>query len=1098
MSRNRTRDIRSQTPAQIPAQTPALTLALLAAVSLAPLAFARAAEVPAAPVAAAAPSLSGLGIRNIGSAAMAGRISALTGRAEADGRTTLLVGAASGGVWKSRDGGTTFTPIFDRQPVQSIGSITLDPSHPDTYWVGTGEAWTRNSVSIGDGIYKTTDGGDTWTNMGLPNSERIARIVVDPRHSDTVYACVTGRLWSDSADRGLYKTTDGGVTWHQILKGPNLSTGCASLSIDPKNPDRMFASLWDFRRKGWTFRSGGEGPDKPSGSGLYLTTDGGRTWTRQTPETHKGFPSGPLGRIGVTVAPSDPNIVYAMIESQRSALFRSDDGGRTWSERDRSQFMVWRPFYFANLTVDPKNPDRVFKGDLQLIASEDGGRSFSSIASGMHGDNHQVWIDPTNTAHIVTGDDGGLWNSADGGNRWHRNDNLPVSQFYHVSLDMKDPYQVYGGLQDNTNWVGDSAYPGGITNSRWEPFMGGDGFFVYPDPTDPENYLYGETQGGSIARVNRHTLEQRDIQPRPDKLEKLRFNWNAPMALSPHDKTALYIGAQYLYRTRDHGQTWDRLSPDLTTNDPAKQRQEESGGITVDNSAAEMHTTIYAISESPVKAGLIWAGTDDGNLQLTRDDGRTWTNTIKAVKGLPPASWVSWVEASRHAEGTAYATFDRHTFGDFTPYLYRTTDFGRTWTPLVAPGAGVRGYAHVIKEDLKRPDILYLGTELGLFISIDGGGHWTEFKGGDFPSVAVRDIAQHPRDNDLVLATHGRGIWIIDDVTPLQGLTPEVLKRDLTLLPSRPVQQRIEAYGGWNGGDDKFTGSNPASGAVITYYHPTRALFGKLKIEVLDASGQVVDTLPASKKPGVNRVAWSMRAPAPKAPPAAQVAFNASQGPRLLPGTYTVRITKAGQVHTDTLTIGLDRRAGFTLEDRKAQFMAVQRAGAMFNRMSDLVEKIQSVREGTETASASVKDAGLKARLVGLAGLADALRKEIVATKEGGAITGEERLREHLDSLYGAINSYEGRPGAYQSAYLDVLDGQLSGLEKRFDALAKGDLVQVNGALGKAGLKPITVAEADADETGTGGNRRLSALKDWRYSLRANSAVATDTAAERD
>ena len=467
------------------------------------------------------------------------------------------------------------------------------------------------------------------------------------------------------------------------------------------------------------------------------------------------------------------------------------------------------------------------------------------------------------------------------------------------------------------------------------------------------------------------------------------------------------------------------------------------------------------------------------------------------MKGLPPASWVSWVEASPHDEGTAYATFDRHTFGDFSPYLYRTTDFGRTWTPLVTPGSVVRGYAHVIKQDLKRPDILYLGTEFGLFISIDAGAHWTEFKGSDFPSVAVRDIAQHPRDNDLVLATHGRGIWIIDDVTPLQGLTPEVLKRDLTLLPSRPIQQRIEANGGWNGGDDKFTGDNPASGAVITYYQPTRALFGKLKIEVLDAAGQVVDTLPASKKPGVNRVAWSMRAPAPKAPPAAQVAFNASQGPRLLPGTYTVRITKGGQVQTAPLTVGLDRRAGFTLDDRKAQFAAVQRAGAMFNRMTELVEKIQSVREGADATASTVKDARLKARLAGLSGQADALRKEIVATKEGGAITGEERLREHLDSLYGAINGYEGRPGTYQVTYLGVLDAQLTDLEKRFDALSKGDLVQVNAALGKAGLKPITVAEAEAADTGTGGNRSLAALKDWRFSFRATAVVAQATD-ERD
>lgn len=1036
-------------------------------------------------------SVSGLGIRNIGSATSSGRIAAIAARAEADGKTTLLVGAASGGVWKSKDGGTTFTPIFDKEPVQSIGSIALDPGHPETYWVGTGEAWTRNSVSIGDGIYKTTDGGDTWTNMGLPNSERIAAIVVHPKNPDIVYACVAGRLWSDSAERGLYRTEDGGKTWALILKGPNLSTGCASISIDPRNPDKMFAAMWDFRRKGWTFRSGGETPDSPSGSGLFVTTDGGKSWTRQDPASNKGFPDGPLGRIGVTIAPSNPDIVYAVIESKRSGLFRSDDGGKTWSERDRSQLMVWRPFYFANLTVDPKNPDRLFKGDLSLIASDDGGKSFSNVSGGMHGDNHQVWIDPTNTNHIITGDDGGLWSSIDGGNRWNRYDNLPVSQFYHVAVDNKDPYQVYGGLQDNTNWVGDSAYPGGITNARWESFMGGDGFFVFPDPTDPEHYLYGETQGGSIQRVSRDTHEGRDIQPKPSKLEKLRFNWNAPMAVSPHDKAAIYIGAQYVFRSRDHGQSWDQISPDLTTNDPLKQKQEESGGVTVDNSAAETHTTVYSISESPVTAGVIWAGTDDGNLQITRDDGKSWANVVKNVKGLPPASWVSWVEASRHAEGTAYVAFDRHTFGDFEPHVFKTTDFGRTWTSIVAPGAGVRGYVHVIKEDLRRPDILYLGTEFGLFISIDGGGHWAAFKGRNFPAVAVRDIALQDRDNDMVLATHGRGMWIIDDLTPLQALTPDILARDLAILPSRPVQQRIEAFGGWPGGDGKFVGENPTSGAVIAYYQPTRALFGKLKIEILNSAGAVVDTLPASKKPGLNRVSWSMRGPAPRAPAAAQVAFNASQGPRAMPGDYTVRITKAGQVYNSKLTVGLDSRATFSLEDRKAQYDAAVRAGLVFNRMSTLVDKIQSVRSGAEALAGTTKDAALEGRLQAIAAKSDTLRKEIVATKEGGAITGEERLREHLDQLYGAINGYEGRPSVYQIKYLEVLDAQLTDLEGRFDSLAKTDLPALNADLEKAKLKTIAVAvAAPEDEARAGGGASAEGLAGWAYGLRRITPVS--------
>ena len=447
--------------------------------------------------------ISGLDARNIGSATMSGRISALAAMPEKDGKLTIYVGAASGGVWKSNDGGTTYKPVFDKQAVQSIGDIQIDPSHHDTVWVGTGESWTRNSVSIGDGVYKSTDGGETWTNMGLKGSERIAKIVIDPRDGNTVYACAPGKLWSDSADRGLYKTNDGGKTWSMVLKGGNLSTGCASVSMDPKNPNVIFAGMWDFRRKGWGFRSGGESPSAPSASGLYRSADGGHSWTEVTAEANQGFPKKPFGRIAVTVAPSNPAVVYAMVESSASALYRSDDGGKTWQRRDKSQLMVWRPFYFASLIVDPKNPERLFKPDLGLIQSLDGGKSFSNVGGGTHGDSHVVWIDPRNTQSVIVGDDGGLWYSKDGGDKWWKGNNLPVSQFYHVSLDNADPYRVYGGIQDNACWVGDSAYPGGIANAQWTNYCGGDGFWMFDDPADTD-YIYMETQGGSITRVNRH------------------------------------------------------------------------------------------------------------------------------------------------------------------------------------------------------------------------------------------------------------------------------------------------------------------------------------------------------------------------------------------------------------------------------------------------------------------------------------------------------------------------------------------------------------------------------------------------------------------
>src|SRR5881397_3611686 len=458
-------------------------------------------------------TISGLGARNIGSAAMSGRISAIAATREPSGKITLFVGAASGGVWKSDDSGTRFRPVFDDQPVQSIGAIALDPKNSKNVWVGTGESWTRNSVSIGDGIHKSTDGGETWTHAGLENSERIAKIVVSPKNSDTVFVAVPGALWSDSPDRGLYRTTDGGKTWKQILKGANLSTGWTSIEMDPTNPDVMLAAMWDFRRKGWEYRSGGESPTAPSASGLFRSTDGGETWTEITPDANKGFPKKPYGRIAVAVAPSNAQRVYAFVESPESALFVSDDGGATWDKRDKSSWMVWRPFYFANLIVDPKNADRVFKTDGPLIMSEDAGKSFAVVGgfAGAHGDLHAVWIDPTNTQTVISGDDGGVYYSYNGGAKWWKAENLPISQFYHVSVDDADPFRVYGGLQDNSSWVGQSQYPGGIANAQWENMYGGDGFWMFPDPSDPD-YLYAEAQGGFVGRVNRYTHERRDIQ----------------------------------------------------------------------------------------------------------------------------------------------------------------------------------------------------------------------------------------------------------------------------------------------------------------------------------------------------------------------------------------------------------------------------------------------------------------------------------------------------------------------------------------------------------------------------------------------------------
>jgi photosystem II stability/assembly factor-like uncharacterized protein len=1031
-------------------------------------------------------TISGLGVRNIGSATMSGRISALDARVTG-GRTTLYVGAASGGVWRSLDDGTTFKPVFDRQAVQSIGAITIDPKDPRTVWVGTGEAWTRNSVSAGDGIYKTTDGGETWACMGLPASERISKIVVDPAHGDTVFACVPGPLWSDSAERGLYRTRDGGKSWALVLKGGNLSTGCSSLAMDPRNPNKLLATLWDFRRQGWTFRSGGEGPAAPSGGGLYLSEDGGNAWRELTPDTAKGLPAKPWGRSVITMAPSNPDVIYLFVESARSALFRSADGGRTWEERDRSQMMVWRPFYFAHLVVDPTNPERVFKPDLGLVVSTDGGRSFSATGGGSHGDWHDVWIDPGDPLHLVGGDDGGLWQSRDGGNRWARVENLPVSQFYHVSLDNRDPYQVYGGLQDNSSWVGDSAYPGGITNSRWENLFGGDGFWVFSDPADP-HFVYAESQGGYLGRVDRRTLSIRDIQPKAGAGEKLRFNWNAPVHLSPHEPGTLYLGAQFLFRTRDHGATWDRISPDLTTNDPERQKQEASGGITVDNSSAEMHTTLYSISESPKAKGLIWVGTDDGNLQVTRDAGGRWENVASRLPGVPAGSWISWVEAGPHDAKVAYVAVDRHTFGDFAPRVFRTTDGGATWASIVPPGSGIRGWAQVIKEDPVRPGLLYLGTEFGLWISPDHGRQWAEFKGGTFPAVAVRDLAFQARDGSLAVATHGRGIWIIDDLAPLRALDAGALQADLAFVGLQPVQQRIEGNGGWPEGDARFRGENPTAGAVITYFQRSRHLFGELKLEVLDAQGRVVASLPTGKRRGLNRVVWPMRETAPLVPPGAQVSFAATSGPRVLPGTYRLRLTKDGKVTEAVLEVGLDRRATFTLAERRAQHAAAMRVHGLFGRMSVLAARIMAARDGASAAGSGLAAPDpLRARLAAAALEADALRKRIVATTEGGAITGEERLREHMDLLYGALVSYEGAPAATLLARTEVLERELADLEQSFEAFLLGTLAKANEALKAAGHPVVQVPAQGPPAVAAAGSAAAPGLWRSRLGRRRNS-----------
>ncbi|MCB9267569.1 MAG: hypothetical protein H6558_21300 [Lewinellaceae bacterium] len=981
--------------------------------------------------------------RHIGPALMSGRITDLEGH-PSDPKI-LYVGTAGGGVWKSTDGGVTFASVFDDHP-QSIGAVALDPQNPDNVaWVGTGECWVRNSVSVGDGLYRSDDGGKNWRRMGLEKSERISSIQINPDNPSQVYVGVLGALWGDSEERGVYKTEDGGATWEKILYvGP--STGCSDLAMDPQDPGTLYAAFWEFRRTAYSFNSGG---DK---SALYKSTDGGKTWNK----IHNGFPAGKLGRIAIAISPSSSNILYSVIESEQNegkGLYRSEDGGATWEHRNKDFELAVRPFYFSRIVVDPRNPDVVCKAGLSGSISKDGGRTFRGIGSGVHSDVHDFWFDVKDSDRIYLGSDGGVYRSWDGGTVWEMVKGLPVSQYYHVTTDMQKPFRVYGGLQDNGSWVGPSASPGGIEARDWLNVGYGDGFRVYSHPQDP-NICYSEMQGAEgLWRVDMAKEQIKTIKPYAREGDpKLRFNWNTPISTSAHLPDRLFVGSQFLHRSDDRGETWIKISPDLTTNDPAKQLQEESGGISVDNSGAENHCTIFTIGESPLDEQVIWVGTDDGNVQVTMDGGGSWSNVTANIPGLPPNTWAYHIEPGHFDKQTAYAVFDGHTRNDGRTYVYKTTDGGKTWASIVTDD--IQGFARSIQEDFVNPNLLYLGTEFGLYITVDGGRNWSKFT-NNMPAVAVHHVTLHPRDNALVLATHGRGIIIIDDVTPLRQLTPEVASKEVHFFERPPAIIKETPSLGGTSAFGEFVGDNPTSAARIVYYLKKRHTFGKMEMQVLDASGKEVANLAPGKSRGINEVLWNYRYRMPKIAAAKTFTFGGFTTPTVPPGAYTVRLTKGKEVYETTLELVSDPESIHSEAGREAQHEAAMKLYHMNESLAYLIDQVDRMSEGVETARGKAPSKKVLKLLEPFATELKTMKEELVVTTGDNYVgAAEPMLREKIASLYSEVAGYAGRPSNAQMENLELLSSRLEAAQQKMGGVLER-LAGLNAVLAKEGLPEV-------------------------------------------
>jgi photosystem II stability/assembly factor-like uncharacterized protein len=1062
----------------------------------------------AADPAAAGAAVKRLAWRSIGPANAGGRVAAIEGIP--GDPTTFFVVPANGGIFRTTNGGTTFQQIFAQANVEvaSVGALAIAASDHAVMYAGTGEGDPRNSASFGVGVYKTIDGGTTWKHVGLRDSERIKRIRVHPSNPDVAYVCAMGHAWGANEERGVFRTTDGGSTWQKVLYR-NADTGCSDIDMDPSNPRVLFAGMYTFRRKPWRFDSGG------GETALYKTTDGGTTWNKVT----QGLPKGPMDRIGVAIAASDPSVVYLVTEAKGpdgGELFRSDDHGETWRMVNDDPNIDFRPFYYSDLRVDPNDPNRVYSLSGSLNMSRDGGRTFERIAANVHGDHQAMWIDPKDSNRVLSGSDGGFQVSYDGAKTFEIINNIVMTQFYHVAYDLRTPfYHVCGGLQDNGTWCGPSQtnFSEGIRKDDWYTVGGGDGFFAVPDLSAPD-VIYSNSQGGSMQVIDVSTGMSRNIVPYPKEVGstgsavanyKYRFNWNSPIVLSPQDPQTVYFGGNVVFRSRNRGQSWDVISPDLTTNDKSKQ-QSSGGPVTVDNTAAEFHCTILTIAESPVKPGVIWVGTDDGNIQVTTDAGKTWKNVVGNVKGLPPNSWVPAIDASHVDAGTAYVAVDRHQDDDFGPWAFKTTDYGQTWTAIKGDLPKV-GYVHVVREDPKNRNLLYAGTETGVFASWDGGTHWVDLR-NNLPHVAVNDLIVHPRDNDLIIATHSRGMWILDDITPLQKIA-DAMNTDAFVFEVRPSSR----FASWNKdnplGNKTFVAENPPAGAYIDYYLKD-ASQNPVAITIVDGAGKTVRQVNnAPRLAGVNRYVWDLRFDTPQV----QVASAGEEGPGpagrggrgaaaaggggggrfgrgggigVLPGEYTAVVKAGGRELRAPIKVSIDPRVQVSEADLRAQFDALValrdltvRVNGIVTRTESLIRQLETLEQqlgraprrtttgtagdasarGTtggpgETPGNSVQDAqpsrgpatdvrpSVEKALQQLHEFQLTLVRECNFGYRCGA-----KLREEIQSLSGGIGNTFARPTEGQALRIKEVTADTDKAAARLDEITRGAVGDVNKAL---------------------------------------------------